>query len=719
MSKFSDTDLIKDVRFGKIILNICKGYVEEIAKYNRELSQGALDEIYHNSLTYFFRLLFLLLAVSRKRFNWTVHLEPIVSKGLVILNKPPKSQNSYILWYDLSKIFNTVYESTNGVLFYSHGYSNLIDQVKIADRYLAPVLFYLKNIETESGIKFRDLNERFVGALYEQWLERALKMDNGDVIFNGDKKHRRTTGSYYTPEYIVDYIVRNTVGMKIKSIEKTVTRETFKDLKKIKESLSQLKILDPAMGSGHFLLNTANYLFQKLTGLSKKFNGLTENFQKEEFWKSFILENCIYGVDLNPLAVELTKFSFFLAGYNEEKSLSFYESKFKNGNSLIDNDIIDRHAFHWQKEFPVIFENDGFDCIIGNPPYGNLLKKEEKEYILYHYPEPKEKLGDNIVKPFISRAYQLLGEDGYISFIIPKSLVFVSNWQDSRRLLLEKLTLLEIADNGQCFSGVLLEMITFIAQKKTSNKRKIKVVTNYSPDQKKFLPLQKKINLPVKYFTKDRFIISVMNDQEIELFERINSISIPLIKIAEIYRGLSVNNKVLPIPDFINAEKILRGRHIERGRLRGFDYVEKKLIPDHFIGGDIVVQEIVAHIYTPKPHIKLISSLNPDRLSSVNTVTNLKLRPETPVSAEYVMAMLHTEVINWYIYRFIYINSFRTMHFSGKYAENVPIPILPRNLIDDITTLYRQYVDNFPDNKMYEDEIDDIFESYLLSLGKK
>ena len=718
MSKFSDDELIKDERFGKIILNICKGYAAEIGGNNRILSKETLDEIYHNGLSYFFRLLFLLLAVSRKRFGGALHLEPLMSRSMNILNNLPRYKNEYTLWTDLKRIFDFVYRETGGVLFYRHDYSNLLDRVKISDQYLAPVLFYLKNIETESGIKFRDLNERFVGALYEQWLERALKPLGDDIVFNGDKNKRRTTGSYYTPEYIVDYIVEHTVGARIKILKKELEPGMLKDEAALRDFLGRLKILDPAMGSGHFLLNASNYVVREMTNLPAKYFG--DDFaagNDEKFWKRKTLEYSVFGVDLNPLAVELTKFSFFLAAYSDKKSLALYEKKFKRGNSLIDNDIVDKAAFHWHKEFSAVFENsDGFDCIIGNPPYGNLLSREEKSHILNHYPDPKEKLGDNIVKPFINRAWQLCAAEGYVAFIVPKSLVFVSNWCDSRKLLLEKLTLLEIADNGQCFDGVLLEMITFIAQNNHHGRRKIKVVTHYSPHQKKFLPLQKKINLPLKYFSKESFIISVMNDKEMELFEKIDSLSQPLIKIADIFRGFSLNNKLLSIPDFENPVKILRGRHIERGRLRGFDYIDRSLLPKTSAAGDIVMQEIVAHIYTPEPHIKLIGALNPQAYPAVNTVTNIKLKADAPVSAEYILALLHTDLINLYIYRMIYINSFRTMHFSGKYAEKVPVPVLPSELMEEIGALYRKYADSYPDNKMYEDSIDDILRNYINSL---
>ena len=718
MSKFVDDELIKDDRFGKIILNICKGYVAEISVENPILSKETLNEIYHNGLTYFFRLLFLLLAVSRKRFAGAVHLEPLMSRSLNILNNLQNYQNSYSLWSDLKNIFIAVFRETNGVLFYKHNYSELIERVKISDIYLAPALFYLKNIETESGIKFRDLNERFVGALYEQWLERALKPVGDDVIFNGDKNQRRTTGSYYTPEYIVDYIVSHTVGVKLKALIKNLQSGALNEEEDIADFLSRLKILDPAMGSGHFLLNAAKYVVAELNRLPEKFFGVdVKGKRNEQFWKQRTLKYCIYGVDLNPLAVELTKFSFFLSAYSDKESLVCYDKQFKRGNSLIDNDIVDSAAFHWQQEFEDVFENsDGFDCIIGNPPYGNLLSREEKSHILYHYPEPKEKLGDNIVKPFISRAWQLVREDGFISFIIPKSLVFVSNWCDSRKLLLEKLNLLEIADNGQCFAGVLLEMITFIAQKNQQKKRKIKVRTLYSPQQKKFLPLQKQISLPRKYFGRDSFIISVMNDKEMEIFEKIDSISVPLAKIAAIFRGFSLNNKLLSIPDFENPAKIIRGRHIERGRLRGFDYIDRADLTRTFAAGDIVFQEIVAHIYTPQPHIKLIGALNPEGYASVNTVTNIKLKADAPVSAEYILALLHTDLLNLYIYRMIYINSFRTMHFSGKYTEKVPVPILPQELMNEINLLYEKYVDSYPDNKMYEDAVDDILRNYINSL---
>jgi hypothetical protein len=714
-AKITNNELIKDVRFGKIIINICRGYVDESRKKNRIISSQALEDIYHNGLTYFFRLLFLMLAVSRRRFNGALHLEDIISKSMTLLNNGSLDQNSFSIWSDLQKVFTAVQVNTKNMLFYSHKYSKLVDGVKICDKYLAPVLFYLKNIETDLGIKLRDLNERIIGALYEQWLEQSLIIENNDLQFDGNKNQRRQSGSYYTPEYIVDYIVKNTVGEKIKSIKKQIKKGSIVDNQSIVNLLEDVKVLDPAMGSGHFLLSAANFITGEIVNLPKRyFSGDKAQGVDRELINSLVFQHCIYGVDLNSLAVELTKFSFFLAGYSHESSLLLYDHKFKCGNSLIDNDLIVNNAFHWKKEFPEVYtKNDGFDCIIGNPPYGNLLTHEEKSYIQYNYPNPKDKIGDNIVKPFINRAHQLLGDGGYLSFIIPKSLIFVSGWQDSRLLLLQHLNLLEIADNGRCFSGVLLEMITFAAQKSKRKKDEIRVVKLDSPKPNRSNSLVETVNLPLKYFSKECFVISIANKQELQLFEKIENISVPLEKIAHVFVGWPLNKQLHSTPDMDNPVKTIRGKHIVRGHLRGFDYMDASFLPLNSMRGDIVVQEIVSHLYEPQPRIKLIGALNPDNLFSVNTVTNIKLKAETSLSSAYILAMLHTELLNLYIYRMIYINSFRTMHFSTKYAQKTPIPILPDEKMGEIAELFEQFCSKYPDNKVYEVEIEKIFEDYL------
>jgi hypothetical protein len=716
VAKYSDELLIKDARFGKIILNIAQCYLDNVRKKNHALSSEDINEFYSNALVYFIRLIFLKMAPSRRRFSGKIHFEEIISKSMRLLNELSDNKSSNILWSDIKELSDFVSNDTEHVIFSIRNSSAPAEDIQIADNYLAPALFYLKNIETDLDIKLRDMNEFFIGSLYDYWSNQSVKLVHDSLWFDKDKKQSDRVFFYHTPEYMIDYVVHNTVGKKLESIKKEIRKNRISGEQDIIDYLKELKILDPAMGSGHFLVKAANFITDEIINLPKKyFSGELLRTVRSDWVKSLVFQRCIYGADSDPFAVELTKYTFLLADYGEDDTIARYEKAFKCGNALIDNVLICDNALQWQREFPEVFKNgQGFDCIIGIPPNGNFLKRGEKSYIQYNYPPPKDKISDNAGEVFINRSRQLLIDNGFLSFVVPKALVYSPAWSDSRLLLVKELRLIEIADNGQCFPGLPKEMVTFLAQKKSDKRdRNIRVIELYSSKRKKINPEKTALELPLKYFSKESFIISAANRRELELFEKLESVSVPLEKLARVFIGLPLNNRLQSSPDMENPVKIIRGKHIDRGHIRGFDYLDAEDLPEDPLIGDIVMREIVSLLYEPQPRIRLVGALNPERILTVNTVTNIKLRAAVSIPAAYILAMLHTELLNLYIYRLIYSNSLRTMHFSSKNAKKVPIPILPDEHIEEIVRLFEQFCRKYPDNRFFETEIDRILIEFL------
>ncbi|MDD2212029.1 MAG: Eco57I restriction-modification methylase domain-containing protein [Clostridia bacterium] len=246
-------------------------------------------------------------------------------------------------------------------------------------------------------IEYKDLSVRNLGSIYEGLLEFNLfiaeeemvkrtaknktqyfrtstltlkKSDEpnliktGDIYLSQDATERKDTGSYYTPKDVVEYIVSNTVGKKMeelkaelgillqRSYEELAIEPTESGRKRIQQQIDEetlsfienknlsLSIIDSAMGSGHFLVN-ATY---------KVANGIVEilgqnNWETEEeihvdvgYWKRKVVENCIYGIDINALAVTLTKLSLWLISANNDKALSFLDHHLKEGNSIVGTD---------------------------------------------------------------------------------------------------------------------------------------------------------------------------------------------------------------------------------------------------------------------------------------------------------------------------------------------------------------------------------------------
>jgi len=157
----------------------------------------------------------------------------------------------------------------------------------------------------------------------------------GELYLTGDRGERKATGSYYTPDYIVDYIVEKTVG--------PVVEERWKEALSKNESLIEatlsVKVLDPAMGSGHFLVGAVEYLAGKLLQAAERdieWGWVEDQGQFTSEWaKREAVSHSIYGVDLNELAVELAKVSLWLVTIAKDKPLSFLDHRLKQGNSLV------------------------------------------------------------------------------------------------------------------------------------------------------------------------------------------------------------------------------------------------------------------------------------------------------------------------------------------------------------------------------------------------
>src|SRR5690606_22382686 len=204
------------------------------------------------------------------------------------------------------------------------------------------------------------------------------------------KTKRKKDGVFYTPKYITKYIVENTVGKlcEEKKLEfGIIEEEYFTDKKrqlKTKENLlgrlntyrdwlHQLTIVDPACGSGAFLNEALNFLIAEHNYVDELETKLTGSSLTFTYHSESILENNLFGVDLNEESVEIAKLSLWLRTAEPNRKLSSLNDNIKCGNSLIDDpEIAGDKAFNWKVEFPQVFAKGGFDVVIGNPPYVNI-----------------------------------------------------------------------------------------------------------------------------------------------------------------------------------------------------------------------------------------------------------------------------------------------------------------------------------------------------------
>ena len=246
------------------------------------------------------------------------------------------------------------------------------------------ILYYGKK-EEQSKYNFDEIPGDIFGNIYEQYLGTILSSTEKRVKLDKESGKRKKMGIYYTPSYIVDYIVKNTVGEYIK--DKTI------------DEILDTKILDPACGSGSFLIRAFQEVCNKIEDLLKQ-NKFSEKWGAFKSYKdrlnigqkATILINCIYGVDLDEKAVELARLNLMLKTLEGEgpdtKSAKLPSiSNIKCGNSLIDDPKISDRAFNWNAQFPDVFKQEGFDVVIGNPPYIRIqtLDKGNIDYFSKKY----------------------------------------------------------------------------------------------------------------------------------------------------------------------------------------------------------------------------------------------------------------------------------------------------------------------------------------------
>ena len=365
----------------------------------------------------------------------------------------------------------------NGGLFKP---DEVLDSIKISDDILARFTRKLADYDYSTEVDVNILGHIFENSLNE--IEEVTAQINAGETPTVSKRKR--DGVFYTPQYITKYIVENTVGrlcaekkaeMGIDEAEyfadknrQMATKKRLLDqLTKYRDWLLGITICDPACGSGAFLNAALQFLMAEhklLDEMEAKITGSTIAFQAVE---NSILENNLYGVDINEESVEIARLALWLRTAKPHRKLNSLNNNIKCGNSLIsDPAIAGDKAFDWQKEFPQVFEKGGFDVVIGNPPYVQLQSMGEMSdvYAQCGY-EVYNKMGD-LYCLFTERGYNLLKDGGYQSFIMPNKWMLVAYGKELRRFMANT-NLQQIVNFGdvQFFEGAATIVCIFVTKK--------------------------------------------------------------------------------------------------------------------------------------------------------------------------------------------------------------------------------------------------------------
>ena len=366
----------------------------------------------------------------------------------------------------------------------------------------------------ESPYEFSVLPTEILGNIYERFLGKVIRLTEGHHAKVEEKPEvKKAGGVYYTPEYIVDYIVQNTVGRLCEG--------------KSPKTVSELRILDPACGSGSFLLGAYAYLLNYHLDYYTK-QGKPERFKDQVYqgkggaWyltikeKKRILLNNIYGVDIDPQAVEVTKLSLLLKVLEgeskdvferqqklfRERVLPDLDNNIKCGNSLVGHDIYSGgaqttltaeekyriNAFDWEREFEGVIKGGGFDAVVGNPPYAKIQAMKEwapVEVEVYKRLFTSASEGNyDIYVVFVEKALRLLNDRGVLGFILPHKFFQAQFGRPLREIISSQNAITEIVHFGseQVFpSATTYTCLLFLSKSKHSGFRLVSVKSLENP----------------------------------------------------------------------------------------------------------------------------------------------------------------------------------------------------------------------------------------------
>ncbi|AEE14724.1 hypothetical protein Thena_1098 [Thermodesulfobium narugense DSM 14796] len=655
---------------------------------------------------------------------------------------------------------------------------------------------------------------------------------------------RKATGSYYTPREIVDYMVEeslfhhflNILGLSDENTEKLRNLLSYSsegnpfnesDTNRLIDSIFNLKVLDPACGSGAFpmgILHRLTFILGKLDPDNKYWydlvynravneseeisNNMDESEKEimlkelnESFDKSFadpdyarklyLIENCIYGVDIQPIAIQISKLRFFISLVIDQKvdknrpnsgikALPNLETKFIAANSLIginkpqnllytddiekieeelkklrhrmfrthtrtakmrlqdkykklrkqlldelkrnnfsiedsekiaNFDIFDQNSsadwFDPEWMFGVI---DGFDIVIGNPPYGVNVSKIDLSK--YKYSDSK----NNSASLFIEFSFKIIKSNGVVTYIVPKSLAYSDGWSKTREFLIIKNRLNSIIDVSKAFEHVKLEQVIICYSKFQQKQYNILTGEGWFDCIKKTGEIESSFALSLD------ILPIYINNAKKNILEKIKDKTLLLGQISETCRGMPFQKKIneYGIP-------ILRGRNIGKYSIYGnLDFIAiskdelsrpklKKLLEKT---PKILSQNIVAHIMNPVDKVLIMATIDFDGNLTLDTVMNTYIKDEFKniFSYSYILGILNSKLSEWFYYWFVYNRAIRTMHFDKYYIGKLPIKQIDKsnqNIVSEIESKVEDILnikqkDSGSDTSQLKNEIDNL-----------
>jgi len=556
----------------------------------------------------------------------------------------------------------------------------------------------LRKVASISNYNFEeDLSVNILGHIFEQSIsdleEIKSQVHESQNLNSIQQSRRKKDGIFYTPDYVVRYIVDNSLGAYLRGEEERLKIEfklkgdiTDKSYEKrerqaygnYQEFLQNVKVVDPACGSGAFLV----YVFDYLLAENKRVASILGNnlFSSEDYIKS-ILQNNIYGVDLNDESVEITKLSLWLKSAQKGKKLTTLDNNIKCGNSLIaEPRVAGDKAFNWQTEFPAIFAKGGFDVVVGNPPYGASVSDSDKKYLEQEYQTYEYQL--NSYSLFYECGLNLLKTDGLLGFITPATFTYQKYFNKLRNFI-QMYTQVSIAKyTYEVFQDADIgDAVSWVIKKQANTGQPITVrICKTSQEQ--------------DVITSPKGYSEVVSDNGLyNLSEQTVEIKVPTkplggitnitagIKPYQVGKGTPKQTREIVTDKVFTADKKINETYVQC--VIGKDFHRYKFLnePKMYLsyGKWLAEPRENAPFFEPEKIIvrqtadSLICTLDDKKRINLNNVYNIGSSDED-FKLRYILALLNSKFLN-YLYQGISQEKGRTFaEVKKNYLEKLPIP---------------------------------------------
>lgn len=517
---------------------------------------------------------------------------------------------------------------------------------------------------------------------------------------------RKAQGIYYTPVTIVDYMVNSILGTRLQN-------KSIEDLRH-----HSFRILDPACGSGAFLLRAYQYLLHwyRIQYLAKLEQYRSQLYQHNGAWhltiaaKQQILLRHLFGLDISQDAVNMTRRSLLLqmlegsVAEHQPQSVHVFDTavlqfNIQCGNALIDLDFYQLNhstqftpetvnqinAFSWKDAFPQVIQSGGFEVILSNPPWvftrnakfdDRIKRYFQVKYLSQTQSVQRSKARQtgkvNLFVLFLFQCIELMHQDAQLGIIVPNTLLRTTVYETIRKHILDRCSIEQIVDLGrEIFSGVTASSALLILGKNLEHST---IKFTDAIGQERFSILSKN-----DFLQNTSYVFSVCIDRsQTDLFQRINSISIPLKSLAsEMIEGIVCRkDQIKHQQESDRDQRILQGKDITRYCI---SFREKYILfdrkqlhrprPDHLWSAKekIILRRIGGGEFA------LIAALDTEHYYAFASTNNILLRADQRHNIRYILALLNSQLLNYYYIQKFTNQSRLTVNISKTFLEQLPI----------------------------------------------